>query len=88
MKFHKFVLAVLLAASMTFFRPAVAADEAEQDRTRFSLGITGSMSGDLEWNHTKMLRYIKAQDLFLAIADEPRSRDFVQAGLAELPFAL
>ena len=88
MKFQKSVLALLLATGMILFRPALAADEAEQDRTSFSLGITGSMSSDLEWNHTKMLRYIKAQDLFLAIADEPRSRDFVLAALAELPFGL
>ena len=40
------------------------------------------------WTHSRMLNYVKAQDLMLAIAGKPRGLDFVEKSLEGLDFGL
>lgn len=64
------------------------AEEPRQNRDRFQLGVTGSISSETTWTHIKMLRYEQVQNLFLAIGENPRDFDFVSASLDGLPFGL
>jgi hypothetical protein len=80
------MLAVL--GAITDVSAKMDADDAQKDTSRFMTGITGTMIDDRQWTHQSMLEYIKCQDLFMAIAERPRTDEFVRHSLEGLPFAL